>query len=145
MERVSASVDGFFADAGVEVRSPLMDGRVIRYAATRPYDESFGRNGENKRLLRAAVREVLPPEITAPRSSRTGLPVSYFHRTVRAHLASARESFRDGMRLADLGIVDPGPLLGAMERYLGGADMEANAVVALSYAAHAEWWLRSEP
>ena len=145
MERVSASVEGYFADAGVEVRSPLMDGRIIRYAAGRPYDESFGRNGENKRLLRAAVRDVLPPEITAPRAARTGLPVSYFHRTVRAHLAYARESFREGMRLAELGIVDADLLLGAVDRYLAGAEVDANAVVALSYAAHAEWWLRSDP
>ncbi len=39
IERVSAHSTGFYAEAGLEVRSPLMDARVIRYAAGRPREE----------------------------------------------------------------------------------------------------------
>ncbi|MEQ1692775.1 MAG: asparagine synthase-related protein, partial [Gemmatimonas sp.] len=145
IERVSAQIDGFYAEAGLEVRSPLMDARVIRYAAGRPREESLASSGENKRLLRRALRGLLPDSVTGPRTSRTGLPVSYFHRTVCAHLQQARADFDRGMCLADLGVVDSPRLLSAIDRYLGGAKTDPSDVVAMSYAAHAEWWLRSDP
>jgi hypothetical protein len=145
MERVSAHVDGFFADAGVEVRSPLMDSRVIRYAAQRPANESLAANGENKRLLRRAMRGLLPDVVTGARVARTGLPMSYFDRTVRAHLQQAQADFAAEMRLADLGIVDASLYLSLVDRFVQGEKLDPNDVVALSYAAHAEWWLRSDP
>ncbi|MEO7965554.1 MAG: asparagine synthase-related protein, partial [Gemmatimonadaceae bacterium] len=145
IERVSAHVDGFFADEGVEVRSPLMDARIIRYAAQRPANESLATNWENKRLLRRALRGLLPDVVTGARTARTGLPVSYFDRTVRAHLQQARNDFADQMRLADLGIVDASHYLSRVDAFLRNEKMDPNSVVALSYAAHAEWWLRSEP
>ncbi len=145
IERVSAHVDGFFADAGVEMRAPLMDSRIIRYAATRPASDSLAGNWENKRLLRRSVRALLPESVTGPRATRTGLPLSYFHRTMRAHLQQARAEFTSSMRLADLGILDANPYLSLIDKYLAGESIELNVVVALSYAAHTEWWLRSDP
>ncbi len=71
--------------------------------------------------------------------------MSYFERTVQAHLQQAREEFSTSMRLADLGIVDATRYLSFVDRYLGGEDMDRNEVVALSYAAHSEWWLRTDP
>ena len=49
------------------------------------------------------------------------------------------------MRLAELGIVDAALYLSTVDRFLRGDEMDPNDVVALSYAAHAEWWLRSDP
>lgn len=145
IERVSAHVDRFYADEGVDVRAPLMDSRLIRYAATRPANESVATNWENKRLLRHAVRNVLPEVVTGSRTARTGLPLSYFDRTVQAHLQQARADFTTSMCLADLGILDAARYLSLVDRYLNGESIDTNVVVSLSYAAHTEWWLRTDP
>jgi len=87
---------------------------------------------------------LLPPEVVAPRASRTGLPTSYLERTLLAHLSLARSEFVSGMLLADYGIVSHRKLLSACDDFLKGSVEDGERAVALVCAIQAEWWLRSE-
>ena len=142
-ERTTALVFNICQQEGVELRTPLLDQRVVRFAATRPrWESNSGR--QNKHLLRRSMEGLLPPEVVAPRASRTGLPTSYLERTLLAHLSLARSEFVSGMLLADHGIVSHRKLLSAFDDFLGGSVEDGERAVALVCAIQAEWWLRSE-
>jgi asparagine synthase (glutamine-hydrolysing) len=126
--------------AGVEVRSPLLDGRVVALAATRPRAERAG-GGETKRLLRRAVRGLLPEELLAPRRSRTGVTSHYFRRAMLRELPAVVTSVMEESVLADLGVIDPGEYQSAAARFRRGADAELGA--ALFATAQTELWLRA--
>jgi hypothetical protein len=89
------------------------------------------------------MRGLLPEEVIAPRSDRTGLPVSYLDRTLDAHLEEAREAFGNGMLLAKLGIGDHRKLLDEIDSFLAGQMNDRERAAALVAAVQAEWWLRS--
>lgn len=126
--------------AGVDVRSPLLDGRIVALAATRPRAERSG-GGEVKRLLRHAVRNSLPEEILRPRPYRTGVTSHYFRRAMLAELPAIAGRTLRSSRLAELGMVDPDRFRRAVERYAGTADAAMGA--ALFATIQAELWLRA--
>lgn len=127
---------------GVEVRTPLFDSRVIRFAAGRPLAESYSRR-ENKRLLRGAFRGLLPDTVLGPRTSRTGLPVRYLKRTALAYAAWSVGRWSTGMILADLGVIDGRKFLDrvAEVQNQGLSDLEEG--VALVATVQTECWLRA--
>jgi asparagine synthase (glutamine-hydrolysing) len=139
--RIYALVSGLGLEGGVELRSPLLDRRIVEYALARPHRERrAGR--ETKRLLRAAVRDLLPAEAVAPRAFRTGLSSGYFRRKLRGqHAELFRQTFR-APRLADLGIVDATVLRERCDGYLAGRGSDATAVH-LFYTLQTELWLRA--
>lgn len=143
MERIGATLARIGDDAGVELRSPLNDVRLIRFAATRPRWESNS-GYENKRLLRASMTGVLPDSIVARRSARTGLPTGYLSRTLRAHAAYARPLLRSGMALADLGVVDGALVVAELEKAVTASDDWLADHLSLADVVHAELWVRSE-
>ncbi len=57
-----------------ELRVPLLDSRVLEFAASLP-SEFKVRNWSTKRVLRAALRDAVPPEIL--RRKKAGFPVPY--------------------------------------------------------------------
>lgn len=138
--RAYGLVSEFALEAGVELRSPLLDRRVVEFAAGRPREErNAGR--ETKRLLRAAMRGLLPDEVLAPRDTRTGTLGGYFAAAMRADFpALAAEAFRDP-RLAALGIVDPAALRAACAEYARTGD--GSLGFALVQTLQTELWLRA--
>ena len=75
--RAYGLVSAFALEMGVELRSPLLDRRVVEFAAGRPREErNAGR--ETKRLLRAPMRGLLPGDVLAPRDTKTGTLGGYF-------------------------------------------------------------------
>lgn len=141
-ERITALVFAICQGEGVELRTPLLDNRVVRFAATRPrWESNSGR--QNKHLLRYSMQGLLPDEVIAPRAERTGAPVTYLGRTLRAHLREGRECFGSGMFLADLGVVDHRRLLEEVDSHLDGRSDDLERANALLTALQAEWWLRS--
>ncbi|MBX6364830.1 MAG: hypothetical protein IRZ00_13250 [Gemmatimonadetes bacterium] len=136
-----ASYTGAFAlEAGVEHRSPFYDRRLLEFAAARPRAE---RNtaGDQKRLLRKAMRGLLPDAVLAPRSSKTGLSHGPLHRSLRDAAPVFMDGLRRGCVLADLGIAVPGMLARWWEEYLRSGEMRL--AVGLSTAMPVEWWLRA--
>lgn len=141
-ERITALVFSICQSQGVEIRTPLLDNRIVQFAATRPrWESNSGR--QNKHLLRYSMRGLLPDEVVAPRTQRTGLPVTYLGRTLRAHLLEGREAIGDGMLLAQFGVVDHRKLLHEIDGFLAGRWDELERANSLLMAVQVEWWLRS--
>ena len=115
--RVSSAVRGFALDGGLDLRSPLLDKRVVQFAATRPSHER-SKGLETKRLLRESVKGLLPENVLAPRPRKTGLTLAFFDRGMRAGLRQALDSLGPSMRLSELGIVDSSEFVRAAESYL---------------------------
>jgi asparagine synthase (glutamine-hydrolysing) len=125
---------------GAEHRMPLIDGRVVAFAATRPREER--RSGrETKRLLRNALADWLPPIVLAPRPTRTGTMGSYFGRSLKRELGHVADPlFRDPV-LAELGIVDRDRLCAAAAALESGATGPYDGAMVLTLRAEA--WLRA--
>jgi asparagine synthase (glutamine-hydrolysing) len=113
--RVNAKMAGFALDHGVELRSPLLDRRVVQFAISRPREE---RNdaGDHKRLLRAAMKGLLPESVLGARRVKTGTLASYFAEHMRVEGLQRLARVRSTNTLADAGIVDPTELEHAIAR-----------------------------
>ena len=128
-------------EEGLEVRSPLYDRRVIEFAATRPREER-SQGGETKRLLRHAMRGLLPDHVLASRTHRTGMTSGYLDRSMRSGLVPLlNEAFGKDSALAESGIVDVQQLRRSTTHYLRRQD--ASTAVELLMTLHAELWLRA--
>jgi asparagine synthase (glutamine-hydrolysing) len=114
--RVNAKMAGFALDEGVELRSPLLDRRVVEFALSRPRDE---RNdaGDHKRLLRAAMRGLLPDSVLGVRRIKTGTLASYFARHMRSEGLRLLDQLGSSPALADSGIIEPNEFERAVARY----------------------------
>lgn len=137
--RAYSYVFGVARDAGVEIRSPLYDARIIRFARSRPReDRVHGRRV--KRVLRRSVQGLLPDEVLAPRRHRTGTTASFFDHSMRVeHAGFVRETLRDPM-LAEAGIIDRETLRREVDRYLQGGMAELALPIYLTLQT--ELWLR---
>ena len=127
---------------GVELRSPLLDHRIIAFAFARPWHER-GRRWETKRLLRAAMRDLLPARVLAPRGRRTGVTFGYSRYWMeREYPALFERLFQSPLILAELGIVEPGALRRAAATALqpGAGSWDR---VNLFQVLEVEHWLRA--
>src|SRR5947207_3976887 len=125
---------------GVEIRSPLYDARIIEFAATRPMSDHFG-GTEGKRLLRHAMRDLLPAEILAPRAERTGTPQDYAGDALMQALASASSEHFQNLALESLGLINIPAFERARMKFLRSGS--ANLRLPLLLTLHTELWLRS--
>lgn len=140
-QRVGSQVSTIAYGAGVEVRSPMYDHRVLDLLATRSRAERFG-SGENKQLLRAAVEGLLPAEHLARRRKRTGLPGGYLVRVLPETLERAISGLGSDFLLADLGVLDPTRFRAAYERYQRDPQRESNSGAQLFEIMAVEHWLK---
>jgi asparagine synthase (glutamine-hydrolysing) len=132
---------GSLLQEGVEVRSPLLDLKVIEFALSRPISERASAGG-TKTLLRKSMHGLLPPSVLAPRRYRTGMTIGFSRRRMReAYPALVSALFAEPLRLADLGMVDPVKLRAAAERCCAGGGDEGLRVN-LFHAMKVEFWLR---
>jgi asparagine synthetase B (glutamine-hydrolysing) len=92
--RVVGVLRAFALEEGVELRSPLLDDRVVRFAVRRPWSERSD-GLETKILLRRAMRGLIPESVLAPRPHRTGVTSAYFLRQLRG---PARPHIEDALR-----------------------------------------------
>lgn len=127
------------AHEAVEVRSPLMDARVVAFSATRPRQERCD-GGRTKLLLRAAMQGLLPTEVLAEREARTGVTGGIFARALREIHATVMLPLLRDSQLVQLGIVDGPRLLQAADRYARTNDEEIGLRLLLTL--HTELWLR---
>lgn len=141
LPRVMGTVAEIALGAGVELRSPLYDRRVIEFAVARPRtDRSTG--PETKRLLRRAMRGLLPDALLAPRPRRTGTTSAYLARGLRLqHAAAIADLFAAPLALEAAGVVDGAALREAWGGYVrrGGGSRGVSLLLTL----HTELWLRA--
>ncbi len=71
---VLTKVDRMSMAHGLEARVPLLDHRIVEFAATLPFSWKYHR-GISKRLMKAAVRDLLPPEILQQRKQGFSIPI----------------------------------------------------------------------
>jgi asparagine synthase (glutamine-hydrolysing) len=137
--RVNGKMAGFALDHGVELRSPLLDQRIVRFALSRPAEER-NNAGDHKRLLRAAMRGLLPESVLAPRKAKTGTLASYFAHHMRTEGLTLLTQLPPATALSDAGVIDSAQLARAISRYRneGAAYPHAES---LYCTLQAEWWL----
>jgi len=141
LARVVSWVHTFGLEEGIILRSPLLDQRVIHFAARRPAEERFdGRSA--KLLLRDSVRGLLPEKVLAPRPQKTGTPVDYVKREYHEGLLNLLRSRFAGSRrtlLAEIGVLEPGRLRSALETFEAKRDYQLGH--RLYSTLQVEWWL----
>ncbi|MEY2573997.1 MAG: hypothetical protein QOJ87_2210 [Verrucomicrobiota bacterium] len=72
-------VDRMTMAMSLEARSPFLDHRLMELAARLPVDRKV-RGLQGKIILRAAFRDILPPEIAGRRKQGFGLPIAHWLR-----------------------------------------------------------------
>jgi len=132
---------GFALEHGVELRSPLLDARVVKFALSRPSEE---RNmaGDQKRLLRAAMKGLLPDSVLAVRHAKTGTLRSYFAENMRVDGLQRLTQLMPAPALVDAGIVEAAELERAVGRYRAEGPAYPYAE-SLFCTMQAEAWLAS--
>lgn len=138
--RIFALLQDFARAEGVELRSPLLDARVVDFALRRPWSDRADGN-ETKRLLRAAMRGRLPDDVLAPRAQRTGTTNAYFLRELRRAGWPVAQELLPTMRLAALGIIEPSHYERAWQHVLQHDDDELATRV--FFTLQAELWLQT--
>jgi asparagine synthetase B (glutamine-hydrolysing) len=102
---------------GVEFRHPLMDHRLIEFAASLPTDQTF-RASQRKIIVRNAMRGLLPSSVLEMWDKI--LPTAIMHRGLREREQAKVLHLMTDMRAADLGFIDPAKLRQAYQDYLSG-------------------------
>jgi hypothetical protein len=96
---------------------------------------------ETKKLLRAAMRGLLPDSILAPRTKRTGVTEGYFARSMREQLPAMVDSAFEHSLLESAGVIDAMEFKRAVREYARG--VQSNFSVGLYFTLQTELWLRS--
>lgn len=138
--RVFGVTSTFAREEGVEIRSPLYDRRIIEFALTRPREERSS-GTETKKLLRAAMRGLLPDSILAPRAKRTGETGGYFTHSMRQHLPVLVDTLFEHSALENAGVIDAKVYRRSVGEYARG--VQSNFSVGLYFTLQSELWLRS--
>jgi asparagine synthase (glutamine-hydrolysing) len=107
--RIRSTLFGAQLRAGAIARSPFFDTRLVRFAMSRPRHERVTAR-ETKRLLRRAMRGMLPDEFLAPRSRRTGVTTGYVREQLRGPAKPELDAVFENLALAELGIIDAAKL-----------------------------------
>ncbi|MFN8580737.1 MAG: asparagine synthase-related protein [Gemmatimonadaceae bacterium] len=146
MSRATSWTHDVAQQCQVELRSPILDKRVVEFAASRPLLERASVS-ETKPLLRAAMQGLLPESVLAPRSYKTGVPRGYLGRQIQRGLDGAMErlllgdTVRSTWVLADLGVINVAQLNEQVLAYRTTQDHLTGVQIFLTLEA--EFWLRT--
>jgi asparagine synthase (glutamine-hydrolysing) len=138
--RLNALIAGYALEEGIEIRSPFYDKRVIEFAASRPPAERSSL-GERKRLLRQAMRGLLPDDVLTPRAVKPGTLAGYFEKSMRAAAPLLEQTLEKSL-LAELGVVDLPALQRSLGLYMQGRET-AYVREQLYFVVQTELWLRA--
>jgi asparagine synthase (glutamine-hydrolysing) len=121
---------------GVAVHAPFLDTAAVRAALavpalTRADPWSY------KPMLRSALTGLVPPDVFARRTKGDYSAEDY--RGARQAITELRTLLRDS-RLADLGVIEPGPVLAALDRMVTGIGVPLGP---LNTLLATELWLRT--
>lgn len=105
------------AEAGLELRHPLLDHRLFEFAASLPADQLV-RGARRKVIVRSAMRGRLP-DCVVERRGKT-YPSAVFARGIKDRERGKAEVLMRGMRASELGLIDEKKLRRAYEAYCAG-------------------------
>ncbi|NUO62045.1 MAG: hypothetical protein HOQ11_02685 [Gemmatimonadaceae bacterium] len=129
------------ARGGVELRAPLLDQRLVEFAMSRPATERTSM-GQGKRLLRRAMRGLLPESVLAPRPYKTGNLNGYFTASFLAREQTVRAMVSEPLMLEEIGIIDGRKYRGAVDHFFRQR-CDAPFRLELTQTLMCEQWLRS--
>jgi asparagine synthase (glutamine-hydrolysing) len=115
---VASLITTHAARHGIDFRHPLLDHRLLEFAASLPASQTFAA-GRRKIILRNAVRDLLPAEVVERRDKI--YPVAIVHRGLRERERARIQALMTDMRAARMGFVDEARLREEYRRYLAGA------------------------
>jgi asparagine synthase (glutamine-hydrolysing) len=140
---VSSVVAELALEEGVEVRAPLYDRRIVEFTSRRPWSDR-SRGNETKRLLRAAIEGLVPDEVIAPRTHRTGVTSGLARRAFEGEFPTILRRMLDRpLRLAKMGIVEEDQFRLACRSILEGKPESEEEVIGAFYTVQAELWIRA--
>jgi len=115
-ESILVKVDRASMGFGLEVRSPLLDARVVRLCARLPHSLK-ARRGERKWLLRRVLERHVPPGVSAGPKRGFGVPIG---RWLRGPLRDWAESLLSPRRLREGGLFDAEGVRAIWAQHLSG-------------------------
>ncbi len=121
--------------AGLGMIHPLLDRRVVEFAASLPATQNF-HAGKDKMILRRAFQEILPAPIIQRKRKIT--VETLFHRGLRERETAKVWPLLQDMRAADLGLVDQASVRHQYRQYLKGE----GSALGIWNALTVEDWLR---
>lgn len=77
---VLTKVDRMSMAHSLEVRVPLLDHRMVEFACTVPFELKFSR-GISKRVMKTAMKDLLPPRVLAQRKRGFAIPIQRWFRS----------------------------------------------------------------
>ncbi|HWR98120.1 MAG TPA: asparagine synthase (glutamine-hydrolyzing) [Candidatus Methanoperedens sp.] len=101
---------------GLEVRPPLMDYRLVEYAASIPADLKL-RGRRLKYILKKVAAHYLPPELIERKKQGFGFPIA---RWMRTELAGTLRNLFERSRFVELGFFEHGALRALLDEHLSG-------------------------
>ena len=135
LSQISEYVTWQAAGHSIEMRHPLLDHRLLEYAASLPTSQTF-RAGQRKIILRNAMRGYLPDSVLDMWGKI--YPSAIFKRGVRERETEKVWNLMTGMRAAELGYVDQAILRQNYQEYLDGKHEDER----FWHAITLEDWLR---
>ncbi len=102
--------------ASLEVRSPFLDQAIIEWAARLPFQAKLSLT-TTKRILKRALRGVVPDEILDRPKKGFGIPVASW---IRGQLRPLFEDLFSEQNLAESGLIQPAPARALLQRHLDG-------------------------
>lgn len=129
-DEMLTKVDRMTMGASLEARCPLLDWKLVEYAAGLSFNLKVpGRSSKNlKRLLRRAVSDLLPDELMRRRKHGFNVPLdAWFRGGARKYL----ESTLSAKRIRDRGVFDSREVDALVTRHMTGQMNASNRLYAL--------------
>jgi asparagine synthase (glutamine-hydrolysing) len=118
----------------IETRVPLLDHKLVEFAATIPQERNL-REGTTKYILKQAMRGILPDRIIDRRKQGFAVPLGYWF---RGGLGDSVRGLLLGERSRQRGIFNPRYVERLIARHRSGEDLDMHVWTLMSF----ELWAR---
>jgi asparagine synthase (glutamine-hydrolysing) len=132
---ILTKVDRMSMAHSLESREPLLDHKLVEFAATIPAELQI-RNGSGKYILKRAMRGVLPDAVIDRRKQGFGVPLGHWF---RGQLSGLLRDVLLSEPALERGVFDPSYVLKLIERHESGQDLGLHLWTLISF----ELWCRT--
>jgi asparagine synthase (glutamine-hydrolysing) len=138
---ILTKVDRMSMAASLEARVPLLDHRIVEFAATVPFEMKYN-GGTSKRLVKRALRGIVPDELLEQRKRGFAIPV---HAWFRGALRSVFEETVLHPDARSLEWFEPAAMRSLLDTHLAGRENLGHHLWALLVFEHWLRWVNSVP